>query len=241
MVHPAFFETMRQSIIITRPLAQSQEFAKTLETRLPGKFLSVISPLLEIRPEPGSVDTSGAQALMFSSRNGVREFARRSSDRSLPALCVGDGTAHEASEVGFAAMSAQGDVSALAALAVDSYLPDFGFMLHFRGAESRGDLVGSLLGEGIPAEERIIYDQFPLYLTTQAKEAIDGQQAVALAFSPRSANLLADEIRDLNTSGVSIVAISLNAAAPFEGLTIAQAYAAPVPNSEAILQVLRNF
>lgn len=231
---------MRRPLLITRPITQSEEFAAQVQANFPGKFEPIISPLLEIRSEPGSVDTSGAQALLFSSRNGVREFASRSAERSLPALCVGDATAQEASSFGFSAMSASGDASALAALAVQSYLPDFGFMLHFRGAETSGDLVGALMGEGIPAEERIIYDQFPLYLTVEAKSAIHSNDAVAAIFSPRSANLLADEIQALDTQRLKIVTISHNAALPFAHSQVANVYAAQVPNTQAILNLLKN-
>ncbi len=231
---------MRKSLILTRPLAQSQDFANDVDAMYPGQFRPVISPLLEIRPEPGSVDTSGAQAILFSSKNAVLEFAKRSSERELPALCVGDATAREATEAGFSAMSADGDVSALAALAAQSYLPDFGHMVHFRGAETAGDLVGSLMAEGVPAEEHIIYDQFPLYLTDEAKSRIDGKKAVAVMFSPRSANLFCDEIADLDTQRLTIVAISMNAAAPFEGVKLAKVFAAQVPNAQAVLEILNN-
>jgi len=118
---------MALPILITRPQDQSEQFAALVQAAFPGRFEPIISPLLEIRPEPGSVDTSGAQALLFSSRNGVQEFAKRSSERSLPALCVGDATAQEATRLGFSAMSSGGDASSLAALAAQSYLPDSHF------------------------------------------------------------------------------------------------------------------
>jgi len=108
---------MIRPLLISRPIDQSEQFAREVAAGCPGRYETVISPLLEIRPEVGSVDTSGAQALLFSSRNAVREFARRSAERNLPALCVGDATAQEAASHGFSAMSANGDVSALAALA----------------------------------------------------------------------------------------------------------------------------
>ena len=227
-------------LLITRPQAQSEEFAAQVEAACPGRFEPIISPLLEIRPEPASVDLSGAQALLFSSRNGVREFAKRSTDRTLPALCVGDATAQEATALGFSAMSANGDASGLAALAAQSYLPDFGFMLHFRGAESAGDVAGSLMGEGIPAEERIIYDQFPLYLSAEVKQKLDKTRAIAIVFSPRSANLLADEISAIDTSQLDILAISQNAAQPMGSANTGKIYVSKLPNIQAILQALQQ-
>lgn len=206
---------------------------------MPGKYSPVISPLLEIRSEPGSVDLSGIQAILFTSRNAVREFARRSEERHVPALCVGDATAKEASALGLSASSAGGDVAALAALAAASYLPELGAFLHLRGGDTAGDLAGSLMAEGIPAEERIIYDQFPLHLSGDAVRHMDaGQQAVATVFSPRSGNLLADEIPAHIARKTRIVAISENAAAPFRGVTLLGLNVAQVPKAQAILQIL---
>lgn len=226
-------------LLITRPKDQAEQFAAQVAEKCPEKFLPVISPLLEIRPEPCSVDTDGAQALLFSSRNAVREFARRSNERNLPALCVGEATAREASEMGFSSMSADGDATALAALAVQSYLPDFGYMLHFRGAESAGDIAGSLMSEGVPAEDRIIYDQFPLYLTQEAIAQIDGKEAIAVVFSPRSASLLADELSAIDTRKITFVAISSNTAEPIRRLKVQKIYVSKVPNSQAILEALQ--
>ena len=231
---------MIRPLLISRPIDQSEQFAREVAAGCPGRYETVISPLLEIRPEVGSVDTSGAQALLFSSRNAVREFARRSAERNLPALCVGDATAQEAASHGFSAMSANGDVSALAALAVQSYLPDFGHMLFFRGAETAGDLTGALMSEGVPAEERILYDQFPLYLTKEAKSRIHGQEAVAVVFSPRSANILSDEVRGLNTEKLKILAISKNAAVPFANVNLDKIYVSAMPNTQAILKALKT-
>ena len=231
---------MRIPLIITRPRAQAEEFAKEVERVCPGKYSAMISPLLEIRAEPASVDISGAQALLFSSRNAVRGFAARSSDRSIPAICVGDATAREATSLGFGATSAGGDVSALATVAAQSYLEDFGHMVYFRGAETAGDLAGALMGEGIPCEERIIYDQFPLFLTTEARNALRRDACAAVVFSPRIASLLADEMDGLNPRTVTVVAISDNTASPLKSMANAKVLTANMPNSRAILEILKN-
>lgn len=230
---------MTRPLIITRPQEFSEEFAQRVLDEMPGKFAPVVAPLLIIRDEPASVDVSGAQALLFTSRHGVRAFAKRSRNRDLPALCVGDATANEAARVGFSAMSANGDASALAVLAAQSYLPDFGFMLHFRGAETTGDIVNSLMGEGIPAEERIIYDQIPSRLGNEAQHIIAGNQSVAVVFSPRSANLFADEVSGLDVRGMTIVAISANAAAPLARLNVNEILIAEMPSVQAILKKLQ--
>lgn len=230
---------MTLPLLITRPIEQSQDFAQRVSAQMPGKFEPVISPLLEIRPEPGSVDLSGVQALLFTSRAAVVEFAKRSQERHVPVLCVGDATARIATSFGFSAMSADGDVSALASLAAASYLPDLGYFLHVRGGETAGDLVGALMGEGIPAEERIIYDQFPLYLEDNARSRLDrADHCVATVFSPRSANLLADELPADIAKKTEIISISVNAAQPFQNVNTKGLSVAKVPKVEAILEIL---
>jgi len=136
-------------------------------------------------------------------------------------------------------MSADGDVSALASLAAASYLPDLGFFVHFRGGETAGDLVGALSGEGIPAEERIIYDQFPLFLGEDVKTRLRTMdRCVATVFSPRSANLLADELPPETAKKTSIVSISVNASKPFQNVNVQGVSIAKVPKLEAILEIL---
>ena len=101
-----------RTLLLTRPRAQSQAFAAALEARLPGRFRPVIAPLIEIAPVPGALDLAGLQGLIFTSANGVEQFAARTADRSLPAFCVGEMTAAAARGAGFAARSADGDVVA---------------------------------------------------------------------------------------------------------------------------------
>ena len=66
-----------RTLLLTRPRAQSQAFAEVLAARLPGRFRPVISPLLEIVPLPAPLDLDGLQGLIFTSANGVEQFAAR--------------------------------------------------------------------------------------------------------------------------------------------------------------------
>ena len=107
-----------------------------LAAELPGRFRPVVSPVLEIVPLPAPLDLDGLQGLIFTSANGVEQFAARSPDRSLPAWCVGAMTAAAARRAGFAARSADGDVGDLAALVVAGHRPGAGDFLHLRGAHA---------------------------------------------------------------------------------------------------------
>ena len=86
-------------ILITRP----EEDAASLADILTGLGHEVrVEPLLSVRLHDGAaLDTADAQALLFTSANGVRAAAQLTTSRHLPALCVGDATAKAAREAGF--------------------------------------------------------------------------------------------------------------------------------------------
>ncbi len=206
--------TLPIKLIVTRPQLAGERFAKEVEHACPGKFEPLVSPLIDISLEPCDMDVSGAQALLFTSRQAVGAYMARKGDLTIPALCVGDGTAQEAQAAGLAAQSAQGDAAALASLAAMSYLEGGGRYVHFRGAHAAGELALALMDEGIEVEERIIYNQRLLDLSDAAKAAITGGQGVVIpVFSPRTAQGLVNELANIPISNsVRFVAISQNTA-----------------------------
>jgi uroporphyrinogen-III synthase len=118
----------------------------------------VLAPLLTIIPRGFDTDCAGVQALMFTSANGVRAFAAASHERAVAALTVGEATAEAARGAGFSDVrSAQGDSSALAALALATLDPGGGRIVHVSGADIAGDLVAPLARAGFEAERRIAY------------------------------------------------------------------------------------
>jgi uroporphyrinogen-III synthase len=75
---------------------------------------ALLAPLLEVQSIDADLSAFTCDALIFTSRNGVSAFARLSHKRDLPAWCVGDATAAEASAHGFAdVINAGGDAPAL--------------------------------------------------------------------------------------------------------------------------------
>jgi len=101
--------------LITRPAQDSAPLASELERRGVEVFLS---PMLTITLAGEAMpDLAGMQALLFTSANGVRAFARLSAERRFPVFAVGDRTATVAREEGLTAIrSADGDVEDLIAL-----------------------------------------------------------------------------------------------------------------------------
>src|SRR5690348_10603821 len=90
-------------VLVTRPREEAEALALRLE---PLGFEPVIEPLIEVRfPADATVDVAGAQAVVFTSANGVRALktARGGSSlpRTLPVFAVGGTTAAAARAAGF--------------------------------------------------------------------------------------------------------------------------------------------
>lgn len=118
----------------------------------------LLAPMLTIEAVAADPSLDGVQAVLFTSSNGTRAFARAVSRRDLPVLCVGEATADAARAAGFATVhSADGDVGALAALAAALLKPEAGKLLHAAGADLAGDLAGALRTRGFAVEIRTYY------------------------------------------------------------------------------------
>lgn len=174
-------------VLVTRPSEDSKLLIAELERR---GHQAVSAPLLGIRFLIGDkLNVDGVQALLLTSANGVRAFAARSSDRDLPALCVGDATAREALALGFETVkSASGDVVALAKLAVDQANPSLGPLLHPAGSSVAGDLAGLVQGAGFTYRREVLYEADKATdLPQAAQDALSTQDVDGvLLFSPRT-------------------------------------------------------
>jgi len=179
--------------LITRPL----EDAKPLAQLLAGRGVEcTVEPLLEIAPHPEAViDLDGVQALLFTSANGVRAFAAKSSRRDLKVLTVGDGSATVAREVGFSDVTAAGgDVDTLADLVIRTLDPKAGPLFHGAASVLAGDLQGKLEAAGFTLRRVVLYEArtaTALTHETRMNLALGGVDMVLL-FSPRTARTFAE-------------------------------------------------
>jgi uroporphyrinogen-III synthase len=232
---------VRRKLLLTRPQAQSEAFAAEIETRLPGRFAPVIAPVIAIVPRRAPVDLTGAGGLLFTSANGVEQFAAACPDRSLPAWCVGAITAEAARAAGFDARSANGDVAALADLVIARHRPGDGTLLHVRGAHAAGDLAGRLAAAGLTVHPLELYDQTPCPVPPEAARLLAARAVPVLAFfSPRSAALFADQARAAgwDTSRASLVALSAAVAAALDDLPAACRITAAAPDRDGMIAAL---
>ena len=96
----------RMRVWITRPAEDAARLAEAIRAQ---GIEVLIEPLIRIVFADGPpLALAGAQALLATSANGVRAFARRGQQRDVLVLAVGDASARAAREEGFAASFACG-------------------------------------------------------------------------------------------------------------------------------------
>ncbi len=236
---------IRYRLLLTRPRAQSEALAEVLR---PLGVESLIEPLLDIHfLASTSLDVTGVQALLVTSRNGVEALATACSHRDLPLYVVGAGTAAAAEAAGFTKVtSASGDSDALAALVQARLDPAAGAVLHVAGATVAGDLDRRLRNAGFVFFRKTLYEARPVAaLSSRCREALKiGGVDGAAFFSPRSG---ATFVRLATVEGLAATCAKLQAfclstavreqvvALPWRTVQIAAA-----PNRAALLELLRG-
>ena len=221
---------MSLHVAITRATPGAEETAEQL--RVLGAT-PVLTPLLIIEPRAFNADVHGAQALLFTSANGVRAFAEASPARDRVVLTVGDASAETARAAGFRDVhSASGEVSALAALTKHRLDPTQGTLLHFSGADVAGDLVGVLAAAGFRAERRIAYSARAVETLPPAlAEPLD----LVLFHSPRAAEIFL-RFGAPGAAALTAACLSPAVAAAAGAARWGKLIVAPAPREDALLE-----
>lgn len=150
-------------ILITRPQPDASVWRAQLEAR--GVQVS-IDPLLSIEMMPlQTLDLDGVQALIVTSRNGLRGLARSPAlpkAVALPLYAVGPGTADLARELGFRHIT-EGPASArdLVPIMKAQTDPVRGRLLHLTGDKVAFDLATALQPAGFVIERVVVYRSLP--------------------------------------------------------------------------------
>jgi uroporphyrinogen-III synthase len=234
-------------VLVTRP----QPAAAALAARLAALgHQAVVEPLLTIVPEVDAGERLalalvGAQAVLFTSGNGVEAFAAASARRDLRVFAVGDATAKAARAAGFTEVEcAGGDVASLVALVRSRASPGAGALVHARGSDVAGDLAGDLATAGFTLRRIALYRA--IAAETLGSSAIAAFQHglidAALFFSPRTA---AAFVRLARAAGIeddcaAVVAVALSPAVAAElgALAWQSKLTAAEPTETAILDRL---
>jgi uroporphyrinogen-III synthase len=179
---------VRPGALITRPLADSRGLSEALEAR---GYAPLVEPMLSIHfLDAAAPDPRRYQGILATSANGVRALARLVAWRHLPVWAVGDASAREARDLGFATVeSAAGDVATLAGLVAARVDPGAGPLLHVVASRAAGDLAGALAERGFTVDKAVLYAAEPAadFSPALVEALARNRLAAALFFSPRTA------------------------------------------------------
>lgn len=220
------------SLLLTRPQSASEQFADAVYAH--ARFAQiVISPLIEIVAVKAPMQDCSATTFLFTSQHGALAAARRSEPAGRRAFCVGSRTTAVAQSLGYLAHEGGVDAEGLVTTLLNER-PD-GSLLHARGRHTRVNVTQRLASAQLDAREVVVYDQIarPLNAEAQALLAAPGLVMVPV-FSPRSAELLAEEARHA-VCRLRVAAISEAAAAPLSRLAHGQIEVAATPDAQGLI------
>lgn len=222
---------MSLRVAITRPIGEAHTTADRVRTY---GAEPVITPLLELEARSFDPDVDGAQALLFTSGNGVAAFAAASTRRDIAVLTVGDATADAAGASGFTQIvSADGDARALIDIAARTLAPSAGKLLHFSGEHIAVDLVGALAARGFAAERRVAY---AMRMAATLPDAFTQKLDIVLFYSARAAQAF----RALGAPGAEgmTAACLSQGVADAVGSVWGRILVSPAPREDALLVAL---
>jgi uroporphyrinogen-III synthase len=180
-------------LIVTRPQADSRALADKLEAL---DHRAIVSPLLEIKPRADATIPPGAyQALALTSANALLHPALAPAPATLKrakVFAVGAQSMAAARRAGYQTVQGEGgDVAGLADAIARACAPLDGPILYPSGAETAGDLKGSLEKKGFSVTRVVFYDAVPAEsLNPETIAALkQGTADGVLLYSPRSARL----------------------------------------------------
>jgi len=182
-------------LLITRPEPDASALAGQL-VALGHQVLK--APLMVVEPRDFDFDPAGVRAVLFTSANGVRAFARAvGMPPDLPAFVVGAASGDAAKVSGWRQVEvAGGDVRQLADLASDMLSPEGGRLVHVSGKAATGDLAGDLSSRGYDVVRVVGYEAREVdALPGPVEDALQaGEVDGILLFSPRTARLFAKRV-----------------------------------------------
>ncbi|MBZ0215608.1 MAG: uroporphyrinogen-III synthase [Fimbriimonadaceae bacterium] len=185
-------------LLVTRPERDGPATTARLQSM---GHEAVLEPLLGIRyldfPNP---DSTGIQALIATSANGIRALADKNIVKMfehLPILTIGEASAEAARQSGFKhVLICGGTLSALAQDVPKHLQPENGKILYLAGRARSGDLVGLLAEHGFSTEMAVLYEAVPVARFSETTRSLIRENKLdgVLHFSARTAGIYLDLI-----------------------------------------------
>lgn len=197
----------------------------------------VCAPVLEVRPIASEPLGFEVDAIVFTSRNGVRHHPPSPDLFDRPVFAVGSRTAEAASAVGYRDVrSAAGDVRQLQQLIVrDLRTPSS--IVHFGARDAAGDLKGVLERCGHRFQRRIVYATVPAR-TLEGLGELSKIEAI-MVHSPRGARRVVKALSRTGWQGV-VWCISEACAMRLTDLPHLEIHFAGRPEEDALIDLVRQ-
>lgn len=242
-----------KSILITRPLPDAYSTQHYLQHF---GFSCFIEPLLSLRylslnlNSLLSPSSKPIQALILTSRNGVRALYHLMPYCQLPIVTIGEKTAQLAKELGFqVAHCAYGDSSQLASLIGHHYSPEHGRLIYFSGDKTAKDnyLARTLTDLHYRLEHIPIYHmESQSSFTTSLISAFENQHIGAITFfSPRTAELFIQLANDSKLIPflhfIPAFFLSTEVAKALKPHYFSKAYISPLPTNVSLCDLVGKY
>ena len=229
-------------LLLTRPLADSQRLADTLNAR---GFDTLISPVIEILPLHVLIPDKPYQAVLLTSANAVDALLGSDQPNAIPVYCVGDATMAQLDTGRFSNLhSAAGDVMDLLGLLGRELHPGNGPILYLSGSVISRDIASDLGHDGFTVNRYVVYNAQPVNeLHEKVASALRlGVVDGVLLSSTRSARLFLEMISrsDLTSATRRLTAFCVSrATAEAAGQADwAKVLVAKQPTQESLLEML---
>jgi uroporphyrinogen-III synthase len=186
-------------LLVTRPEPDALRLKAALEER---GHEATVDPLLTLSFEDTEdVDLAGVQAMVATSRNGLRALKAQPAAieaRTLPLFAVGKATAAEARAIGFqTVVTGAGTAHELVTHIVAVLDPALGLLLHLGGDAAAVDLRRELEPHGFRVVQPIVYRMVPA--TVFSEDTIEqlalGEIDGIILMSPRTASIYTTLVR----------------------------------------------
>ncbi|PTV95179.1 uroporphyrinogen-III synthase [Rhodobacter aestuarii] len=224
----------RPRLLLTRPRAGSERFARQFQARFGADWPITIAPLIEI--EPTEAELPAANVLIITSEQAIAPVVNAPGWAGKPVYCVGPRTSEVLRRNGFEVLGTAPNAQQLFALI--SAEPDPGPMLHARGNESAFPLAQKLNAAGRNVQEAVVYAQVPQPPSKELQELLDRAQPLLVpVFSPNSGRLFAAAAEG-TYARLRVAAISEAAAQACSGLAHTELRVAAKPSAEGLIDAL---
>lgn len=226
-------------VLITRPRAQAESFARKLTARFGSRVRPSVSPLMSPQFLSPPMPEGPFAAVIFTSAQGVEGAIQLRAELPRLAYCVGRATAAAAAAAGFDALSSDGDVTDLVATLLSK--PKNGRFLYLRGVDTAGELENHLISNNIPVVSLQVYLQKSLPLEGESLSLLSHPGPVILPlFSPRSALIFQSAMPAVPVAYLSVAAMSQAVATAASGIPHRALVIAARPDADAMLDAVES-